>query len=390
MARSVQSRGTEASDPGRRLEAMAPELARLRAQIDAVDETILAQLNERARLVLEVGRLKQGAGLAPFDAARERDILNRLAALNRGPFPTASIPHVFREIIGVTRSLEGPLRVAYLGPEGTFSHLAARQQFGAQAELVAEPTLPDVVAAVAHGRAEVAVVPVENTTEGVVTPTLDALVDAETPICGEVVLRISHQLFSRSGRIADVKRVASIPQVLAQCRLWLDTHLPGVDRVETPSTAAAARLAADDAGVAAIGSALAAETWSLTTIEASIEDRRDNTTRFVVLGGPKVGPSGNDLTSALFTVRRDESGALYRLLAPFSKHGVNLTSIQSRPLKGKPWEYVFFLDVEGHRDEPRVAQALAEAAAVATAHRVLGSFPRALPRAAAAGGASRA
>lgn len=371
-----------------RPDSAGADLTRLRARIDAMDDAILERLNERARLVLEVGRLKQGAGVLSFDAAREREILSRLAALNPGPFPTASIPHVFREIIGVMRSLEGPLRVAYLGPEGTFSHLAARQQFGSQAELLAEPTIPDVVVAVERGHADLAVVPVENTTEGVVTPALDALVEAETPICGEIVLRIVHHLLSRSGRLADVKRVASIPQALAQCRQWLEAHLPGVDRVETASTAAAARLAGGDAGVAAIGSALAAEAWGLATIQASIEDRRDNTTRFVVLGRAPAGPSGNDLTSVCFTVRRDESGALHRLLSPFSKHGVNLTSIQSRPLKGKPWEYVFFIDLEGHRDEPQVALALAEAAALATAHRVLGSFPRALPRATAAGGAS--
>jgi chorismate mutase/prephenate dehydratase len=387
MARSLNTQGAEPSASAARPAAPTSELAKLRARIDAVDDAILAQLNERARIVLEVGRLKQGAGILPFDGARERGILERLAALNPGPFPTASIPQVFREIVGVMRSLEGPLRVAYLGPEGTFSHLAARQQFGGGAEFVAEPTLADVIAAVTRGRADLAVVPVENTTEGVVTPTLDAFVEADVPICGEVVLRIAHHLLSRSGKLADVKRVASIPQALAQCRLWLDAHLPGVDRVETASTAAAARLAGSDASVAAIGSALAGEAWSLATIQSSIEDRRDNTTRFVVLGRAPSPPSGNDLTSAIFTVRRDESGALHRLLAPFSAHGVNLTSIQSRPLKGKPWEYVFFVDLEGHRDEPRVAQALAEAGAMATAHRVLGSFPRALPRAGSAGGA---
>jgi chorismate mutase/prephenate dehydratase len=387
MARSVNTRGAAPRAEGPRADAPSAALAGLRARIDAIDDAILAQLNERARIVLEVGQLKQEAGMLAFDGARERGILERLAALNSGPFPTASIPHVFREIIGVMRGLEAPLRVAYLGPEGTFSHLAARQQFGREAQLVAEPTLPDVVAAVERGHADLAVVPVENTTEGVVTPTLDTFVEANVSICGEVVLRIVHHLLSRTGKLADVKRVASMPQVLAQCRLWLDAHLPGVDRVETTSSASAARLAADDASVAAIGSALAAEAWNLATIQASIEDRRDNTTRFVVLGGPPAAPSGNDLTSAIFTVRRDESGALHRLLAPFSKHAVSLTSIQSRPLKGKPWEYVFFIDLEGHRDEPRVAEALSEAATLATSHRILGSFPRALPRASAPGGA---
>ncbi len=356
------------------------ELSDLRARIDAVDAAILERLNDRARLVLEVGQRKREAGILPFDAAREREVLARLAAGNPGPFPSDAIPAVFREIIGVMRSLEGPLRVAFLGPEGTFSHVAARQQFGGRATLVAEPTIADVVSAVARGRSDLAVVPVENTTEGVVTAALDALVEHEVPICGEVVLRVSHHLLSRSGRLADVKRVASIPQALAQCRGWLEGHLPGVDRVETASTAAAARLAANDAGVAAIGSALAAETFALATAAAAIEDRRDNTTRFVVLGAAPAPPSGNDLTSAFFIVPRDLSGALHRLLAPFAAHGVNLTSIQSRPQKGKPFEYVFFLDLEGHREDPAVSLALAEAAALATSHRVLGSFPRALPR----------
>lgn len=355
-------------------------LARLREEIDAVDDALLERLNERARLVLEVGALKQDAGLLPFDAARERDILERLTTQNPGPFPDAAIPGVFREIIAVMRAMEGRLRVAFLGPEGTFSHLAARQQFGTRADLLPEPTLADVVSAVERGRADLAIVPVENTTEGVVTPTLDAFVDADVRISGEVVLRIAHQLLSRTGRLADVKRVASIPQALAQCRGWLDGHLHGVDQVETASTAAAARLAANDSTVAAIGSALAGEAFGLATVESSIEDRRDNTTRFLVLGGAPSAASGNDLTTVLFLVRRDEAGALHRILAPFARHGVNLTSIQSRPLKGKAWEYVFFLDVEGHRDEPAVAQALAEAGAVATAHRILGSFPRALPR----------
>lgn len=360
--------------------ASGEALARLRERIDAIDDAILGLLNDRAGIVLEVGALKQGSGIAAFDPAREREILDRLERSNPGPFPSVAIPGVFREIIGVMRGLEGRLRVAFLGPEGTFSHLTARQQFGSRADLVAEPTLADVVAAVERGRAELAVVPVENTTDGVVTPTLDALVEAGASITGEIVLPITHRLLSTSGRLADVKRVASIPQALAQCRGWLDGHLLGIDRIETASTAAAARLAANDPTVAAIGSALAGEAFGLSTIEAAIEDRRDNVTRFLVLGGAPAPASGHDLTMAIFLVRRDESGALHRLLEPFARHGVNLTSIQSRPLKGKAWEYVFFLDLEGHQSEPAVAAALAEAGARATSHRVLGSFPRALPR----------
>jgi len=362
------------------------ELARLRAAIDAVDRQILENLNARARLVQEVGALKRRIGAAVYAAGRERDLVATLAAQNPGPFPNAALPHVFREIICATYALEGPLRVAFLGPEGTYSHLAARQQFGSHSDLVPTASISEVFAAVERGRTQLGVVPIENSTEGVVTPTLDALAESDVPICGEVVLRVSHSLLSRSGRREDVKRVASVPQALGQCRRWLEQNLPDAGRIETTSTASAAKLAAEDGAVAAIGSSIAAEVYGLRTVEAAIEDRRDNTTRFLLIGGGHAPPSGHDLTSATFTVRKDESGALHRLLAPFARNGVNLASIQSRPLAGKPWEYVFFVDLEGHRDEPAVARALEEAAACAHSHRVLGSFPRAADLAGAGGG----
>jgi len=357
--------------------ATPPELDALRRRIDAVDHQLLAALNERARLVGEVGALKRRLGLPVFHAGRERDLLERLARDNAGPFPSAAVPRVFGEIISATRALEGRVRVAFLGPEGTFSHVAARQQFGSQSDLSPVATIGDVFTDVERGRADLGVVPVENTTEGVVTQTLDAFAESSLTICGEVLLRISHHLLSRTGRRENVKRVASIPQALAQCRLWLERNLPGTERVETASTAAAARCAAEDPTVAAIGSQLAAETWGLVVLESSIEDRPDNTTRFLVIGREAPGPTGRDLTSVVFTVRKDESGTLHRLLQPFAEHGVNLTSIQSRPLKGKPWEYLFFLDLEGHRSEPAVARALEAAAKSAHSTQILGSFPRA-------------
>lgn len=357
--------------------AAPPELESLRARIDAVDRQLLAALNERARLVREVGELKRGLGLPVFHAGRERDLVERLARENPGPFPGAALPRVFGEIISALRGLEGRVRVAYLGPEGTFSHVAARQQFGSQAELAPVATIGDVFTDVERGRADLGVVPVENTTEGVVTQTLDAFAERDLTICGEVLLRISHHLLTRTGRRENVKRVASIPQAFAQCRLWLERNLPGTERVETASTAAAARLASEDPTVAAIGNQLAAETWGLVVLESSIEDRPDNTTRFLVIGREAPAPTGRDLTSVVFTVRKDESGTLHRLLEPFARHGVNLTSIQSRPLKGKPWEYLFFLDLEGHRSQPNVAGALEAAAECAHSTQVLGSFPRA-------------
>jgi chorismate mutase/prephenate dehydratase len=352
-------------------------LSRLRAAIDAVDRTILAELNKRAELVKQVGDVKRSERATVYRAARERDLVDALVRSNVGAFPASGIRAVFREIIFATRTLESRLRIAFLGPLGTFSHAAARATFGEQADYVPVATIPDVIAAVERHEADHGIVPVENSTDGVVTQTLDSLLDTRLALCGETVLRISHCLLSQSGRLEDVKRVASHPQPLAQCRHWLDRHLPGIERVETASTVVATALAAKEPGTAAIASAFAGDLAGLEVVASNIEDRRDNTTRFVVLGGDAPPPSGNDLTSLAYTVRKSEAGALHRLLAPFAAHGVNLTSIQSRPLKGTPWEYVFFIDLEGHHSDPRVQAACADAAKLATSWRVLGSFPRA-------------
>jgi chorismate mutase/prephenate dehydratase len=355
----------------------AVKLEALRQRIDEIDSNILRELNERARVVLEVGALKRATGAPIYAPEREQQIVERLARENEGPFPEEGLAPVFREIVSATRSLEQELPVAYLGPEGTFTHLATKCRFGELAELSDVPSITAVFAAVEVGRARLGVVPVENTTEGVVTQPLDAFAESDLTICGEIVLRISLDLFSRSGRVDDVRRVASHPQPLAQCRRWLDEHLPGVERVEVASTAVAAGLAAENGDVAAIGSAIAGEAHALATIESNIEDYRDNTTRFLVIGRQEPEPTGNDLTSALFTIRKDEAGGLYRLIEPMAQGGVNLTAIQLRPIAGKPWEYYFFIDLEGHRNDAQVAEALAAAATVAHSHRVLGSFPRA-------------
>lgn len=371
MSRTDDSSAPQVSDASR------ASLDDLRDRIDRVDGAILDRLNERAALVQEVGRVKQGEGIAVYEPTRERRIVDGLRARNPGPFPSQGLAPVFREIISATRSLEQALRVAYLGPEGTFSHLAARDQFGALSQLAAVPGIADVFSAVAAGRADLGIVPVENTTEGVVTQTYDALAEYDVPVCAERVLRISLSLFSRSGRLEDVRRVISHPQPLAQCRRWLEQNLAGVERVEAASTAAAARRAAEEDGLAAIGSALAAEVYGLAVAAPGIEDRHDNSTRFLVIGGEAPAPSGRDLTSAVFTIRRDEAGGLFRLIEPFARESVNLTSIQLRPIKGKPWEYLFFIDCEGHRSEPPVERALAAASKIALSARVLGSYPRA-------------
>lgn len=371
MANSGQPRRlSENAERAKLLEA-------LREQIDAIDSEILEKLNDRARVVVAVGALKHETGASVYSATRERQIVDRLLAENAGPFPAAGIAPVFREIVSATRSLEDDLPIAYFGPEGTFTHLAAKQQFGEVANLRSESSISNVFSAVESGKARLGVIPVENTTAGVVTATLDTFAESDVSICGEILLPISLDLFSRSGRLADVRRVASHPQPLAQSRRWLDENLREAERVETASTAAAMALAVSDESVAAIGSSIAGGLQGLLPIETAIEDRLENTTRFVLIGRQFPEPTGDDLTTVLFTIRKDESGGLYRLIEPMAQRGVNLTSIQLRPIAGKPWEYYFFIELEGHRDDPRVADALVAAAKVAHTCRVLGSFPRA-------------
>jgi chorismate mutase/prephenate dehydratase len=371
MANSGQPRrASESADRARLLEE-------LRRRIDAIDSEILEKLNDRARVVVEVGALKHETGAPVYSATRERRITDRLVKENAGPFPEAGIAPVFREIVSATRSLEDELPIAYFGPEGTFTHLAAKQRFGEVANLRSESSIPNVFSAVESGKAQLGVIPIENTTAGVVTTALDTFADSDVSICGEILLPISLDLFSRSGKLADVHRVASHPQPLAQSRQWLDENLQGVERIETASTAAAVALAVSDESVAAIGSSIAGGLQGLIAIEAAIEDRLENTTRFVLIGRQFPEPTGEDLTTVLFTIRKDESGGLHRLIEPMAERGVNLTSIQLRPIAGKPWEYYFFIDIEGHRNDPQVAAALADAAGVAHTCRVLGSFPRA-------------
>lgn len=355
------------------------ELHALREQIDGIDREILALLNRRAARVQRVGDLKQGGRKGPiYVAARERDLVRALIDANPGPFPDAGIPHVFREIISATRSLEERVRVAFLGPDGTFSHQAATRQFGSQVDYVPVTNMRDVFTSTERGDTQFGVVPVENTIEGPITVTFDALVETDVTICSEIKLEISEHLMSRTGKLEDIQRVASHPQPLAQCRGWLDANLHGIETIETTSTAAAAQLAHADEKVASIGSEVTAEVYDLLIVASGIEDHRGNTTRFLVVGRETPAPSGQDLTSAIFTVRRDQSGALHDLLGPFARHGVNLTAVQSRPMKGKPWEYNFIVDMEGHQEEPSVRRALSEAAAVAASSKILGSFPRAL------------
>ncbi len=356
--------------------AVSPELARLRDAIDGVDTKLLELLNERARLVQQVGDEKRTRRAPVYVAGRERDLIARLKGRNSGPFPTDAIGHVFTEIISATRSLEEVVRVAFLGPEGTFSHQAVARQFGTQIDRIPAGNMREVFTLTQQGKCHYGVVAVENTTEGAVAETFDALVESELSICGELMLEVTQCLLSTSGNMADIRKLASHPQPLGQCRRWIQRNLPDADIVETASTATAAQLAAADASVAAIGSEVAADVYGLEVIEREIEDSPGNTTRFLVIGRESPPPSGDDITSAVFTIRKDQSGALYRLLEPFARYGVNLNSIQSRPMKGKPWEYLFFVDVQGHAEDESVGKALREAAGVAHSHKILGSYPR--------------
>jgi chorismate mutase/prephenate dehydratase len=352
-------------------------LASLRRAIDAVDDQVLALLNRRAGLAAEVGRLKtEAAPEAPFHVPRrEREVLARLEAANEGPFPGAAVRTIFQEIMSACLSLEKPLRVAYLGPEGTFTHLAARHQFGGSSQALPQGTIQAVFQAVERGRADYGVVPVENATEGAVESTLDAFIDSDLRICAEILLPVDLALLLRPGLdLGSVRRVYSHPQALGQCHRWLEAHLPSADRVEAPSTTEAVRLAREDAEGAAVASELAAELFGLGVGETKIQDLAANATRFLVLGAAPAEPTGKDRTT-LLAMAQDGPGALLRLLEPLARRGLNLSRIQSRPTRRKMWEYAFFLDVEGHAGEPLVAEALLELQSACASFKVLGSYP---------------
>ncbi len=352
----------------------------LRQQIDRIDDQLLRLLSRRAELALAIADQKARINSGVYAPGREKGVLERLARANRGPLPTGLVRAIFREIISASRSLEQRLRIAYLGPEATFTHLAARQQFGAAADYLAAASIAEVFHDVESGRADLGVVPVENSTEGMVAHTLDLLADSSLHICAEISLPVRHNLLAREGTsMGAIRRILSHAQSLAQCRRWLAEQLPGVPTEAEASNARAAERARSEEGVAAIAGEAAAGTYGLAVLARAINDEPGNLTRFVVLAAHDTAqPSGDDKTSILFSVR-DEVGILSRMLKPFAAHGIDLIKIESRPLRGRPWEYVFFLDLKGHRRERRVQQALADVERGATRLRVLGSYPAAPP-----------
>lgn len=359
-------------------------LGRLRVAIDQVDDDLLDLLNRRARLVEQVAEHKHAAGRAFYVPGRERAIVDRLQASNPGPFPSSAIRPVFQEVISACLSLEKGIRVAYLGPEGTFTHQAVKRHFGTSAVTMPCGTIPAVFDEVARGAAEFGVVPVENSSGGVVNHTLDTFVDSGLVISAEIVVNVDQCLMARSGVTeADIERVYSHPQGLAQCRLWLQTNLPRARLVECSSTSEAAHRAAEDPHGAAIAAELAARIHHLEVMREKLQDQGHNITRFLVLGKPGTevplpasGVTDQYKTSLLLSLP-DRAGALLHVLQPLTDADVNMTKIESRPSRQKAWDYVFFIDIDGHAEDERVAPALAELARICELFRVLGSYRKA-------------
>ncbi|TCJ11726.1 prephenate dehydratase [Parasulfuritortus cantonensis] len=359
---------------------MNEELAKLREQIDALDERVLVLLNERARLAQAVGHLKLSNGEEGgpiYRPEREAQVVRRLQAANAGPLPGEAIERLFKEVMSACRALEQPLTVAYLGPAGTFSEEAAVKQFGQSTHGLPVASFDEVFKTVEADLAEFGVVPVENTTEGAIGRTLDLLLATPLTVCGEVAVRVRQNLLRKVGGLAGIRVVYSHAQSLGQCAGWLNAYLPQAERVAVASNAEAARLAAESEDAAAIAGERAAEVYGLAIAAPGIEDVAGNTTRFLVLGKDAAPPSGKDKTSLAVYVR-NKPGALLELIEPFARLGVGLCKLESRPAKSGNWEYVFFIDLEGHREEPLVAEAIQEAARHALSVKVLGSYPTAL------------
>jgi chorismate mutase/prephenate dehydratase len=351
------------------------DLDQLRQQIDAIDREVLARLNERIRLAGEIGRVKREQGSVFYVPAREEQVFERLEALNGGPMPQAALRAIYREVISASIALQKPLRIAYLGPEATYTHQAALKNFGTSLNYDALRTIPDVFSAVERGEADYGVVPVENSTEGGVQHSLDMLAECDLKIVAQIYLPIEHCLISTSP-LESIQRVISKDQALAQCRGWLQRHLPNAECVPVDSTAAAVRTAAEEPGTAAIAAAVAAQHYGVPVVKAAIQDRQDNVTRFLVIGRlpTQTMGGGRDKTSLVFSVK-DETGTLQKALEPFARRSINLTKIESRPSRRKAWDYYFFIDLIGHWDEPQVAAAVADLSQHAAMVKWLGSYP---------------
>lgn len=351
------------------------KIRELRKKIDDLDDKIIDLLNERAKIVVEVGDIKKTGKIDFHSPSREREIFERLASRNTGPFPQDTLKAVYREILSSSLSLERPLKVAYLGPRATFTHMAGMQQFGLAAQYVPVENIRDVFTEVERGRADFGVVPVENSTEGVVNYTLDMFIDSDLKISAEILLEVSQNLMNKSGRIEDIKKIYTHPQVPGQCRQWLEKNLAGIPILDAPSTAKAAEMAKEDTSAAAIASEMAAVLYGLQMVARKIEDNSNNFTRFLVIAKKSPGKTGRDKTSIMFSIK-DKVGALYSMLVPFAETGINLTRLDARPSGKKVWDYVFFMDMVGHIDEEPVAKAIERLKDDCLFLKVLGSYPK--------------
>ncbi|HEX7954573.1 MAG TPA: prephenate dehydratase [Burkholderiales bacterium] len=351
---------------------MSDELKKLRTRIDTLDADILRLVSERASVAHAIGKLKDDGTV--YRPEREAQVLRRVAQDNPGPLPDTAVMHLFTEIISACRALEDAFRVASLGPKGTFSEEAVIKHFGAQAPITLCTSIDEVFRAVESGNVGYGVVPVENSTEGAVGRTLDLLVSSPLKICGEVLLAVHQNLLSTASDLSAVKRIFSHAQSLAQCNRWLAQNCPNAQRVPVASNAEAAKRAQEDKDCAAIAGRAAAGYYGLSVLAANIEDEPNNTTRFVVISRQQVPQSGNDKTSLVMSTR-NVAGAMHEMLAPLAKYDVSMTRLESRPSRTGLWEYVFFMDMEGHQDDAKVARALGEMRDLAAFLKILGSYP---------------
>ncbi|MCM8781694.1 MAG: prephenate dehydratase [Candidatus Omnitrophica bacterium] len=350
-------------------------LVSLRRQIDSIDKKIIGLLNERARISLEIGKIKKKNELSTYSPDRESSVYKKVLSQNKGPLSDENIKAVYREVMSATLSLEGPMRIAYLGPVATFTHLASIKKFGSSVKYIPANSITEVFVEVENGRADYGVVPIENSIEGAVSHTLDMFIESDLKICSEVSLEISHNLLGKQvKRIPRIDKIYSNPQVFGQCRIWLEANLPNAELIEVSSTAKAAEIASKEKNSACIASSLAALCYGLKIYAKSIEDYGHNVTRFLVIGRIESRPTKNDKTSIMFSIT-DRVGALHDMLVPFKKNRINLTKIESRPSKKRAWDYYFFVDLEGHCQDPKVKKALKELERQATFLKVLGSYP---------------
>ncbi|MFH1540694.1 MAG: prephenate dehydratase [Elusimicrobiota bacterium] len=349
-------------------------IEKIRSKIDKIDKKILEFINERVNLAIEIGKVKSEKKEDIFVPVREKKIISNLKNLNKGPITNEALSDIFREILNVSRSIQKKMKISYFGPAATFTHLAAIKIFGKNIDYISCESIKDVFTEVEKGRADYGVVPIENSTEGVVNYTLDMFIDSDLKITSEIFLEISHCLLSCETSIQKIKKVYSHPQAIAQTRNWIEKNLKGIEIIEVTSTSEAARIAKKEKGSAAISSVVASEVYGLNMIAKNIEDCRNNFTRFLVIGRKNSLHSGYDKTSIMFSVK-DKVGALHDMLVPFKKYNLNLTKIESRPTRKKVWEYIFFVDFIGHIDNKNVVKALSELEKNCSLLKVLGSYP---------------